>query len=418
MLATFEKTNYITIMKTKLLLGIACLACGALFSQTWTNYTDEDGLITGIISNLHIDEDGVLWYVDWSNDTSAGIGNFDGTNFEQLGVPEGATGNRYQGLVQDLDGDYWFGSFINELGLDRFDGANWINYTTANGLGGNNVSDIMVGNDGTVWMTCTGATSGLTQYDGTNFINYPADGTTLPLTALARLDQDSNGVFWMATVDGLVAFDLTSFSLYTTADGLSANRLESVYVDSNNIVWAGADEAVGGGLNRFDGSSFTTYTTTDGLPNSSARAIFEDSQGNLWIGTNMGVSKFDGTNFTNYDESDGLAENHIRAIEEDANGDLWFGTWDGISRFNPTLGIFETSAAIISIHPNPASEVVKIESNTALQSVQVYNYQGAKVLSLNLDVDVFSVSQLKAGVYLVVLTDIYSKTAIKKLLVE
>lgn len=407
-------------MKKKLLFAaFVFISMSKTSSQTWTNYDSSDGVINGIISSMHLDSDGTLWYVDWSDNTSSGIGSFDGTTFEQFGITEGATGNSYQGLIQDNEGNYWFGGFIFDTGLDRFDGTNWTNFTVDDGLGGNNVSDIIIGIDNTIWMTCLGSTGGLTNYDGTTFTNYPTDGVVLPEVSLIRLDQDSSGDFWIASPGGLISFDLNEFTLYTSADGLSDDRIESVLVDSNDIVWAGVDEASGGGLNRFDGNEFTVFTVDDGLPNNSIRAIFEDSLGNIWLGTNMGVSKYDGVAFENYDSTDGLIDDRVRSIVEDDEGNLWFGTWEGISKFNPILNVFQNSTATIHIYPNPASKFLQIESDTPIEDISIYNLMGKLVLNdSEINNDRINISQLNSGEYLILFKDTFGNKSVKKLLVR
>lgn len=391
----------------------------AAFGQTWTNYDSSDGLIEGIISNILIDDEQVVWFVDWTEDLP-GIGSFDGTNWEQYGTEDGTSGLRYQGMLQDPDGDYWFGSFLFEAGLDRFDGTNWTNYTEADGLLGGNINDIILGNDGNIWIINGGANSGgMSSFDGTTFVNYVADGTDLPFTTLRRFDQDSQGRFWIATTDaGVVVYDLVDYTQYGIPDGLSADRFETVFVDDQDQVWAGVDEGVGGGLNFFDGSDWTVYTQADGLPNNSIRAIFQDSNGFMWLGTNFGISRFDGTNFLNFDSTDGLIEDHVRAIQEDAQGNLWIGTWEGVSVLNPTLGIFDNQQVQFSVAPNPARNFIELQSDLPLRSVKIYDLLGRLQQQVEAPLDDRISTALAAGSYWVVVEDEQGRTAFRQLLVN
>ena len=45
------------------------------------------------------------------------------------------------------------------------------------------------------------------------------------------------------------------------------------------------------GVSKFDGTTWTTYTTADGLVDNNVTAIAIDAQGNKWFGTYNGVSK-------------------------------------------------------------------------------------------------------------------------------
>ena len=51
------------------------------------------------------------------------------------------------------------------------------------------------------------------------------------------------------------SFDEKNFTLYTTKDGLSSNRITDIKQDKYGYLWISTRE----GLNRFDGSSFQTF---------------------------------------------------------------------------------------------------------------------------------------------------------------
>ena len=77
---------------------------------------------------------------------------------------------------------------------------------------------------------------------------------------------------------------------YTTADGLSNNRVKRIVQDSHGFFWF----CTAGGLSRFDGYQFTNYTVDNGLPAPSVNDLLETSGGNYWIATNS-----DGLTFMN-----------------------------------------------------------------------------------------------------------------------
>ena len=59
----------------------------------------------------------------------------------------------------------------------------------------------------------------------------------------------------------------------------------------------------GAGLSRYDGTSFTRFTTKDGLIHNSIWSILEDKAGNIWVGTReTGLSLYDGKAFVTYSE--------------------------------------------------------------------------------------------------------------------
>lgn len=123
------------------------------------------------------------------------------------------------------------------------------------------------------------------------------------------------------------------FKNYTSEDGLAADAVRSVMIDSRGDLWIGT---YGGGVSCFDGQEFKNFTVDHGLPNEVIVRIFEDSKGNLWFASNIGgVSKYDGKKFTKYRTFEGLSSNIIWSMGEDLEGNIWFGTYDaGVVKFD------------------------------------------------------------------------------------
>lgn len=124
-------------------------------------------------------------------------------------------------------------------------------------------------------------------------------------------------------------------------NSLSDNRIISLFLDEDNILWIGTH---GGGLNKLDLNSndnyeFVSYSEKDGLPSNVIYGILNDNEGNLWISTNNGLSKFTPADeeFRNYDESDGLQSNQFfwGASCKAKSGRLYFGGVNGVNSFLP-----------------------------------------------------------------------------------
>ena len=65
--------------------------------------------------------------------------------------------------------------------------------------------------------------------------------------------------------------------------------VSAIAIDSTGNKWLGT--IGGGGVSKFDGTTWTTYTTANGLASNTVRAIATDSAGNKWFSTDAGVSK-------------------------------------------------------------------------------------------------------------------------------
>lgn len=70
----------------------------------------------------------------------------------------------------------------------------------------------------------------------------------------------------------------------------------------------------------------------------------------------------------------------------------------------------------VSMYPNPVSEILNIETETAIKLVEIYNIQGQKVKTSNQKQ--LNVADLAAGLYLVKIQDIENNTAINKIVIK
>lgn len=105
------------------------------------------------------------------------------------------------------------------------------------------------------------------------------------------------------------------FTLYTTLcsanealyrlsnnDGLSNSAVNAIFQDSEGIMWFGTWD----GLNRYDGTSFTQFRPVPGNEKSIShqiiRNIFEEDKHHLWIATDYGINRLNKLNgeFTSY----------------------------------------------------------------------------------------------------------------------
>src|SRR5436190_7286206 len=81
---------------------------------------------------------------------------------------------------------------------------------------------------------------------------------------------------------------------------LPQNTIRCLAVDAQNRKWIGTDL----GLVVYNDTNWTIYTTANtagGLTDNSIRSITFDAAGNVWLGTFQGgACRFDGTNWISY----------------------------------------------------------------------------------------------------------------------
>jgi signal transduction histidine kinase/ligand-binding sensor domain-containing protein/DNA-binding response OmpR family regulator len=139
----------------------------------------------------------------------------------------------------------------------------------------------------------------------------------------------------------------TRFEKLTVEDGLSDNRVLSIYQDSKGFMWFGTLN----GLNRYDGYTFKTYKhdLADSLSISEGwvSSLFEDHTGHLWIGTwKGGLCRYDRERniFIRYqhdkDDPKSLSSNGILTIFESDKHILWIGCDKGLNSYSQDTDSF------------------------------------------------------------------------------
>ncbi|MBV8487849.1 MAG: PAS domain-containing protein, partial [Planctomycetaceae bacterium] len=264
--------------------------------------------------------------------------------YRTAGGPDSLSDTGVLSMAEDREGGLWFGT--RKGGLNRLDprtGRFQVyqhDPKDPSSLSSNTVHCLHVDRKGTLWAATD---NGLCAFDPEKdrFRVYRVPGETMSL--YSDIDEDAQGGFWLAVVDGGVRrFDpiTEQFTQYRhtpqTPGGLVSDRVLAVCVDRSGIVWFGTPR----GLVRFDpaAGSFMTYTERDGLSNNVVNGILEDSHGELWLSTNNGLSRFNPhtRTFKYYGVSDGLPGNQFVGVAwKSPGGEMFFGTSSGLSSFSP-----------------------------------------------------------------------------------
>jgi signal transduction histidine kinase/ligand-binding sensor domain-containing protein len=179
----------------------------------------------------------------------------------------------------------------------------------------------------------------------------------LPQSSVRRILQDTQGYMWFCTSEGLAKYDGYSFTVYKhdskDPSSLQENRVEAVYEDRSDTIWAGT---AGGWLERFDrdAGQFTHYR----MP-STVRVLHEDAQGTFWIGV-------DDPGLLRFDRATGEASvawrvGGVRSLFEDRDGVLWVGSQDGLlaryDRESDQFVPYEAGHLVRSIAQNTAGRM-------------------------------------------------------------
>ena len=173
-----------------------------------------------------------------------------------------------------------------------------------------------------------------------------------PLTSgwiITDIHISPNGLACIGTArNGLTRYNpVTQETKYYKSDpknpnSLSSNSISNIYEDKNGIFWIATRE----GLDRFDPvkEKFTVYTENDGLPTNNLTSVLEDNSGNLWISSENGISRMiiskssGKVSFVNYNTRDGLSSTSFsnpQAAIKASSGKLYFGSNQGLNEFSP-----------------------------------------------------------------------------------
>jgi hypothetical protein len=215
-----------------------------------------------------------------------------------------------RGGIGDLvvAGDGTVYASVGENLLMRFGGEKWTAFAVPLPPGGSGVaypwsSSLAVDNDGVVWAGSNYGNGGVLRFDGTEFTRYTTDDG-LPGNGVFQVASGTDGRIWAATdalyaspetaspdeAAGVVAFDGTTWTTFTMEDGLLSNDAV-IATGADGTVWAVHYEIPPYGYSKFDEIGWTTYPFDFEVGGYRAEV---GSDGTLWTISDEGLVSFDG----------------------------------------------------------------------------------------------------------------------------
>jgi len=379
-------------------LWIATNSDGLILLSDCFNETisTSDGLAENYIRDIYEDQLGNIWFA-----TKQGISQFINGQWQSTfnTISSGAS----KIITGDLD-DHVITSSTGYL--HRFNNNQWDSIQNLGGAAW--VSDILsIGNnhyliaaaDGIV--ECTGP-------DFTDNLNWKtwtiSEG--LPDSRCNCIEEDSIGIYWVGTRNGIVQLIDSVISLIIPpADDFGKNIMD-IRTDLLGNIWFATDN----GIAKFSGLNWSFFYEQDGLVNNWVENIEIGTDSSIWFATYGGVSVYKNNMFSSITESDGLINNQTHCLEQDHNGNMWVGTQHGITKIigavyvdtvSNMLDIYNQKEAII--YPNPSKTTLFIELKTHPLDCQLllYDLSGKALIrtDLNDDITVISTSFLSPGIY-------------------
>ena len=314
------------------------------FTAYKKDFFEEDSIVNDKTRCLLKDSSGLIWVGAYS-----GISIFNPrNNFKHYRAnpfdKNSLNGNMVNSIYREADETLWIGT--NDGGINIIEGDTIKHLKKENSnINSNEVYEI-IGFKDKIYVGTNEGLSVITKSDNGNYsiTNYTVkDG--LPANKVRSLIIDSKGNLLIGTVKGLAIFDTSSCRFIDKPEifdeiGVSDKFIRSLYEDSKGNLYIGC--FLEGGLIKVNLDTKThkiyKYNPKDNtsISNNTILYINEDTDGNILVGTNHGLNILnpDTDKFTHYTENDGLINNTVYGILVDKNNYVWMSTNGGISMFS------------------------------------------------------------------------------------
>ncbi len=238
----------------------------------WKTFFPMHGLADYWVYSFGESKEGSLWVGTWG-----GANQFDRENdqFTATYVKELVNEWVYD-IARDQQGRMWLGT---EGGVSMFDGSRWHAFTHEDGVGAPNKNNLPVSQN-----------TGLGTRERHDLSVLAEGEQTYNPGYVFSLYAAQDGKIWAGTWGGGVSFyDGKRWHSLTTEDGLAGNIVYSIAEDSEGVFWFGTNQ----GLSRFDGKAWQTFTkgAANGLIDDNVYAVMTHPSGEVWVGTRGGVTR-------------------------------------------------------------------------------------------------------------------------------
>lgn len=214
--------------------------------QSFTTYTQADGLLDNEIWSVMIDRQQNIWI-----GTNSGVSVFDGESFKAFKLPKASVQeaeviyaeDRIVSIVEDEQGNIWLAT--DGYGICKYDGSSFTHFTEEDGLADNTIHEMMMDGQGRLWIgTYFG---GLSMYDGKSFTNFTQNGS-IEGEEVCGFFEDEDGSIWFGVENnGVYRYQDGVFTHYYKKEKLPTNGILAIYKDRQKRFWFGG----WGGLFQF-----------------------------------------------------------------------------------------------------------------------------------------------------------------------
>lgn len=306
---------------------------------------NDDSISSQMIYSVDEDEQGNIWLATDNGlnkilkDTGEVIKYFHNENENSIGE------NRIYKIYCDSKGFVWAGTFtkgVSKIDTKTGDITNYYKDTWGlDNYPGEHIRDFYEDSKGVLWIC---SSNGLIKYDNNKFTLYRKkiyDNRSLVNDTVFTIIEDRTGMLWVGTYAGVSVFDSSNSIVHYKNDPfdtttINDNMIQSIYEDEDGYLWVGTHTK---GVNILDKDrrNIRTLNIEDGDIISGNRVNDIKGYKNLiFLATNNGLNILNRDNrlIKVIQENEGLETKNIRNLWIDDKGYLWIGTIDGIFVMN------------------------------------------------------------------------------------
>ena len=320
--------------------------------RVYTKASTGGGLLDNSINALSVDDDNRIWM---GTDEGASVlrGSIWSTYTTQLVYQEYLNGggqitrHKVSAIAHGIDGSTWFG--LSGGGVRRYNPNSstqqWTNYVSSSpsSISGDNIRQIAADQFGASGSSNIWVVPDLSGID--RFKPRPTDvangdweiyttSNGLPANRVYSVQVNFvRRIVWFGTAYGeLVKFDGSSWNFEGVSNYQSI--VKTIAIEGSDIVWVGTDN--GAFRRSISWTQFTKDTTGNSLPSNKVNAIVVEASGIKWFGTDEGLARFDNFNWQVFNTSNSpLPSNSINVLTIDIDGRIWIGTPNGAVVYDP-----------------------------------------------------------------------------------
>ncbi|MFL9482826.1 two-component regulator propeller domain-containing protein [Chitinophagaceae bacterium LWZ2-11] len=319
----------------------------------------EQGLSNSTIECIFQDSKGFIWF-----GTRDGLNRFDGREMKVYRNNPTDTSSISDSYIKCIfeakDRSLWVGTMagLNKLNADKGSFTHYKQPLVNPANSGKSIINCIKEDEAGNLLIGTGG-SGLGLFNThTNVFTFLHHQTSQPNSLcddrVNYLLKDKKGTWWVATENGLDAFDKNtqSFTHYinNAAGNPAANVIKIIQESPGGDLWLGTEDN-GLALFNADKNTFTSYKHQYNNPGSPLddmiKSLLVDKAGNVWVGsiTGLNLLKPNSNVFIHYQNEPGnpnsLSQRTVSALFEDNRGNLWAGTHrGGVNLYAPGVDKF------------------------------------------------------------------------------